>query len=123
MSSTSLYTILSSKLINNEILAEVSLNDKHPVFEGHFPNQPILPGVFILKIIKQIIENVEDSALLMQTLSMMKFLKIVDPSTHKNLYFKLSLKKENQEDISVTTLGSFKDETPFVKCKATYSKK
>ena len=33
--------------------AVVRLNEQHPVFAGHFPGQPVVPGVFTLQMIKE----------------------------------------------------------------------
>jgi len=38
--------------------ALVELNAKHEVFEGHFPGNPVLPGVCVIDIIKTIVSQV-----------------------------------------------------------------
>ena len=34
----------------------VSINPHHEVFKGHFPQQPVVPGVFALQMIKECLE-------------------------------------------------------------------
>ena len=40
-------------LVNSKIFASYSTCGDHPVFKGHFPNHPILPGVIQIEIMAQ----------------------------------------------------------------------
>ena len=43
---------------NNSVLqVSVKLNAHHPIFKGHFPGQPVLPGVCMLEMIQEIMEE------------------------------------------------------------------
>ena len=40
----------------SSVTATIELNPSHPIFNGHFPGQPVLPGVCMLQIIKELLE-------------------------------------------------------------------
>ena len=40
----------------NSIEAKIELNASHQIFDGHFPNNPITPGVIQLQIVKELLE-------------------------------------------------------------------
>ena len=40
-------------LINSKILANYETRPEHPIFKGHFPGHPILPGVVQIEIMAQ----------------------------------------------------------------------
>ncbi len=40
-----LYHIVEQEIGEQTITATIALHTTHPIFEGHFPGQPILPGV------------------------------------------------------------------------------
>ena len=52
----SLYRILNISGENNAIEAIIELDEHHDIFKGHFPGQPVLPGVCMLQITKEILE-------------------------------------------------------------------
>ena len=35
--------------------AKATLNPKHPIFDGHFPESPVVPGVCMIQMIKEIL--------------------------------------------------------------------
>ena len=52
----SLYTIQNITEENNTIEAIIELEEHHDIFQGHFPGQPVLPGVCMLQMTKEILE-------------------------------------------------------------------
>jgi 3-hydroxyacyl-[acyl-carrier-protein] dehydratase len=55
----------------------IDIDANHPVFAGHFPGKPIVPGVMLLDRAQQAIEQA--SGLRMQGLAMAKFLSAAVP--------------------------------------------
>lgn len=49
-----LYTIQSLKDTPDGILTTVLLHADHAIFRGHFPGQPVLPGVCMMEMIAEI---------------------------------------------------------------------
>ena len=52
------YTILSSEQpdeTSGTVLLE--LNPDHAIYQGHFPAHPVVPGVCLLQLIKESVEN------------------------------------------------------------------
>jgi 3-hydroxymyristoyl/3-hydroxydecanoyl-(acyl carrier protein) dehydratase len=62
-----------------EICALVTTDASSPWFSGHFPGDPILPGVAQLKMVADIIATQRKERLRMTGLSRIKFRKIVRP--------------------------------------------
>ena len=82
----SLYiTKSSSKEGGNEHYYNIELNPNHSIFKGHFPDQPVLPGVFQIKIVTELFEQVFDSRLSLEKVTNVKFLKMIDPRDSKFL--------------------------------------
>lgn len=80
-----------------EFTVTIKINPEHSIFEGHFPGQPIVPGVTYIEMIKEIIELVLKKKLLLQEASNIKFLAITNPLQNPKLdfSFKLILKEAN----------------------------
>ncbi|WP_179345200.1 3-hydroxyacyl-ACP dehydratase [Winogradskyella ursingii] len=116
------YEVLELKEIEDtKLLASVKINDNHQMFKGHFPNQPITPGVAMLQILKNCLELHFKNKLFMKSSSNVKFLALVEPSINSELNFNIQF-EENQNQIKVKNLTSFNDHTAVLKCNATFVK-
>jgi len=52
-----LYKIESFHYKNQQLKAEIFINKEHEIFKGHFPNNPVMPGVCMIQIIKELTEK------------------------------------------------------------------
>jgi 3-hydroxymyristoyl/3-hydroxydecanoyl-(acyl carrier protein) dehydratase len=73
------YSLLGLKRADNEILARVTVEDGSPWFVGHFPGDPILPGIAQLYMVAEIVAQSRQENLCIRRLSRVKFKKIVRP--------------------------------------------
>lgn len=93
-----LYTVKSTdKIDDNTIKFKIELNPNHEIFEGHFPNNPIMPGVCMIQIIKELTENFESKQLFLSKVSNVKFMAIINPFINPILDIDLSISRENDE--------------------------
>jgi 3-hydroxyacyl-[acyl-carrier-protein] dehydratase len=76
---TELFHIDRFQTSGKDISATVALNPVHPIFSGHFPGQPVLPGVCMIRIVKELLENATKNALTMVRADQIKFLTVIDP--------------------------------------------
>lgn len=66
------------------------------VFEGHFPNQPILPGVAMIELVQRAAELVLQENLKLKSAGNFKFLMMMDPEKVTEASFNFSiLEKED----------------------------
>ncbi len=90
----------------DQYTAEIRLDKDHPIFKGHFPGNPILPGVCTVQIIKELLQQVLNKELVLTNAGNIKYLGFINPLTTPVVQFNL-LKKD-------TDTGS-------VSCSATVS--
>lgn len=80
MALTDFYYINNLNVSTLAIDANISLNTTHPVYEGHFPQKPIVPGVCQVQIIKQLVEKALNQTFLMSEAREIKFLNMILPN-------------------------------------------
>lgn len=99
----------------------VKVNPSHVVFDGHFPNQPVLPGVAMVYLSRLLTQMQTSIPILkMKAASQIKFLSLVDP--RENAAFTYVNEIVKQEGEEVTVKGDLKhEETTFFKINATYN--
>ncbi len=113
------FTINKKESSATEIWAELLINADHKIFEGHFPNQPIVPGVCMMQMVKEVLEHIIGKKTNLVKAAEMKFLAILDP--RKNNLVHASIKYTIAENGSINITGSlFKDELVHFKIKGVF---
>ena len=113
-----LYTVTDFEFEGQELLAEIHLNKDHDIFNGHFPGNPVMPGVCMLQIIKELTERATSKNLFLAMSSNIKFMAIINPDTNPDLLLKISV-VEDDEHIKIKNVSSF-NETVALKLNATF---
>ncbi len=116
------YTINSlEKKDGNKYEAVILINEKHEVFQGHFPGNPIMPGVCMMQIIKELTENVTGLALMMQSLTNVKFMALINPEVTPELRLELDIAQTEEGLVKVKNTTTF-GETVALKLSSSYKK-
>ena len=84
-------------------LIEIEINKDHQVFEGHFPGNPVMPGVCMLHIIKEVTEGYVGKALFMEQCTNVKFMSIINPELNSRLSLEIAI---NEDDEKVKIKGN-----------------
>jgi 3-hydroxyacyl-[acyl-carrier-protein] dehydratase len=100
----------------------VEVNPKHKIFDGHFPQNPIVPGVCLTQMVKEIIEFITHKSYDMTKADNIKFTAIVNPDENPQLETKLAL-KELETRVIQAELSFFAGETTFYKFKGSFTSK
>ncbi|MGV0752147.1 3-hydroxyacyl-ACP dehydratase [Empedobacter brevis] len=114
-----LYTIKKSeKVDDSNFKVQIELNPNHEIFEGHFPNNPITPGVCMMQIIKELTEEIVSKDLFLSKVSNVKFMATINPFKQAVLDLNLTIVHENNE-VKVKN-SSFFEATNALKFSAIY---
>lgn len=118
---TDFYTLNSSeKAENGSFVANISLNKDHEIFKGHFPGNPVTPGVCMMQIVKELTEEFTGKKLFLKSASNVKFMAIINPFETPDLMLQLDI-NEGEEEIKVKNTTSF-GETIALKMSVNYKK-
>lgn len=105
----------------NNYLAVILINEEHEVFKGHFPGNPIMPGVCMMQIIKELTEQISASSLFMQSLSNAKFMALINPFNTPELRLELDISMTDTDLVKVKNVTYFND-TVALKLSSVYRK-
>lgn len=90
-----LYTVTHFKPKDFKVNALVSINKDNPIFAGHFPKNPVMPGVCMIQIIKELTEKVTHKKLFLQKANNIKFMAIINPEKNPDLRLEISFLEED----------------------------
>ena len=106
------YKIYECQKDRSNNIFEIELNPAHKIFEGHFPQGPVLPGVVSIQIIKECCELLRGEPLSFSSIGQCKFPMAVNPVENRNIKLNISLLNND-----LTTEGSSAAGV-FIKLKA-----
>jgi 3-hydroxyacyl-[acyl-carrier-protein] dehydratase len=100
-------------------LFRIELQENHPVYKGHFPGNPVVPGVCQVQMISEMAEQITGKKLLLMRSDNIKFLSMMVPGTHRNIDGEITLKEGDTGDISISAILR-SGEITFIKYKGMY---
>jgi len=116
------YKVLSNdKSEDSKHKIRILVNADHEVFNGHFPGNPIMPGVCMIQIIKELTESITESSLMIETLSNVKFMALINPEVNPELLLELDITTTDDGLVKVKNTTYF-NETTALKLSNVYKK-
>jgi 3-hydroxyacyl-[acyl-carrier-protein] dehydratase len=120
MLNNSFYTIINKQISDQDVIYTIDLNANHDIFKGHFPDNPVTPGVIQMEIVKELVSDFKGSSAHLVSMSNCKFLAILNPFESAKIDVQLTI--ITNEDTSLKVNVVFKNETTsFLKMNAVYS--
>lgn len=114
----SFYSVSESSLSDNRITATVSINSAHPVFKGHFPQMPVVPGVCQVQMIKELLEENTGASTMMISGDNIKFTGMILPDKSPVINIEINFTKT--ENIYAVDAKLFFGEQTFTKYKGKF---
>ncbi|MFI5158656.1 MAG: hypothetical protein ACHQF4_07300 [Sphingobacteriales bacterium] len=86
------FTFTDLQAEEGSLKTTIKLNAGHSIFKGHFPGQPVLPGVCMMQMVKEVTEIYAEKKIRLLKARELKFLSVVDPAEHPSIQMELSIK-------------------------------
>ncbi len=95
------FTLTSITQEVNEVTAVIKINPAHEIFKGHFPQTPVVPGVCMMQIVKEVLENVIKKGTRIVSVAHMKFLTVINPQETKAVRLELKFAPRENKEIEI----------------------
>lgn len=117
------YRLIAREQQEGQISATLLFNEKHELYAGHFPDNPITPGVVQLDIIKDILEKEMGWKVRLSELNRCKFLSPINPGLNHQYRFDLKYATSDEGEVRVqATLVDESNDTICLKTNAGFIK-
>jgi len=103
------------------IKALLSIDQHHDIFKGHFPGNPVTPGVTQMEMVRQILSNCIQKDLMLKEAKDLKFIAPIVPPNTDDIELTIDYKEE-QGTVTTKCVLSRKDQV-FTKIRGTFSEK
>ena len=99
----------------------LELNPAHPVYEGHFSGNPVVPGVCQVQMISELLSVINGSALRLMHADNVKFLSLMVPD--KNRVIDADIRVRTAENGEISANATLQEgEIVFIKFKGLFKK-
>jgi len=89
-----IFKILSINSTEGLISAALEIDINHEIFNGHFPEQPVVPGACMVQMVKDILEKRLGTTLQLKIANNLKFLELINPQITTHLQLQLNYTTE-----------------------------
>lgn len=118
----SFFEILEEKQAEAEsscsLITKVKLNKNHQIFKGHFPSNPVVPGVCLIQMIKEIVEKNLQKELNLVRADNVKFLNMINPEENETVIIDMTIKPSEHFIVKANVL--FEEKT-FLKFSGVFT--
>src|SRR5687768_10863173 len=90
------FKVIKHESGEGSLKALISINKEHHILKGHFPGQPVVPGVCMMQMVKELLEMQINKKLLLREAENMKFLSVIVPDRHHMIDVSISFTNEDR---------------------------
>ncbi|MDR1865454.1 MAG: hypothetical protein LBR08_07775 [Bacteroidales bacterium] len=90
------FKLIATRADENGVDCHIRLNAAHPIYEAHFPGNPVTPGVCIIQMVKELSEFHRQKELFLYQAPQVRFLNILHPALHNDVHITLSFAGEER---------------------------
>ena len=80
------YTVHELQSSLSSLSCIVVFDKSHAVFEGHFPGQPVVPGVCMIQMVRELLEQQLSQPLFLRQAAQVKFLRLITPDISPEIH-------------------------------------
>ena len=79
------YIIEASTHDEDTLVYSIVINKDHDIFNGHFPSNPVTPGVMQMEIVKELVQISLEREVKLESMPTCKFLAVLNPEENANV--------------------------------------
>ncbi len=115
------HIIGSHQKSENEYQLVFCCNIAHPVFKGHFPDSPVLPGVCMIQLVREELSDFLKKDFSLFRARSIKFVNVINPVKEPKLMLELKINTTEDGLTDVSALIK-SDTTSFFQFRGQYKK-
>lgn len=115
------YKVNASNTIEETTTFTIEIEKDHDIFKGHFPDNPVTPGVAQMEVVKELVSEAKNTEAKLISMGNCKFLAILNPNENSVVDVVLKITETEEGQLKVSAVIKT-EATSFLKMSAFYSK-
>lgn len=92
----------------------ILLNALHPIYQAHFPKNPVTPGVCLVQLVKEVVADHYSASFFIRTIKNVKFLTVLNPVENDEITIRFTCRID-ENGMYIVSAVICKDELVFSK--------
>lgn len=84
-----LYTVEKAERCDNAMSVDIALNPGADIYKGHFPGNPITPGVVMIRIAGELLSEFLQRPVNLASVANIKYLSVISPLEHSRVTYRI----------------------------------
>lgn len=115
-----LYRLIDTVSGDGKFSSGIIFDPAHPLFSGHFPDAPVVPGAVLVQVVRELAEQITGKCLNISELVFVKFLVPVAPERTTGLLLEGTYELNDKGHLNISAQFIFEG-TLAMKFRGTYS--
>lgn len=115
-----LYFPLLQEKHDAHAIFSIRLNADHPVYHGHFPGNPVTPGVVQMEMVKSLVSLFYERKMNLVSMASCKFIAILNPGNVPAVQGKIDCTLQENEQVKISAVLT-DDQQTYFKMSAVYA--
>jgi 3-hydroxyacyl-[acyl-carrier-protein] dehydratase len=98
----SFYTLNNIENDGENLTFHLTIDPAHAIFNGHFPGNPVTPGVVQIEMIKELLSLHYQRPIQLKSMSNCKFLSILNPEENKDIQVKIKQVATDEQGLKIS---------------------
>ncbi|HPB25958.1 MAG TPA: hydroxymyristoyl-ACP dehydratase [Bacteroidales bacterium] len=116
----SFFKIVETSREDDKTVVAIRLEKQHAIYDGHFPGNPVVPGVCLIQMIREVIEVLNGQKLMLTEADEIKFLNIVNPMMVDVLRIEIKNRPKNENPLAFSIVIN-DGQTTYLKMRAGFA--
>lgn len=99
----------------------IKFDPEHDIFKGHFPDQPVVPGVCLVELITDCLSGLSNMPCKLVESEYIKFLKPIIPNNDDSFTLNISISRLNTDEVSAEA-SIYVYSTKYLKFKGKFTR-
>lgn len=96
------FAVLQNQDAGIDIMSNLQFRPDHEIFQGHFPGNPIVPGVCMVQIIIEMVTRALNLSVRLTRCENLKFLRFINPDLSENVEARIHISSGADRHIAVS---------------------
>ncbi|MCX6285740.1 MAG: 3-hydroxyacyl-ACP dehydratase [Bacteroidetes bacterium] len=88
--------------VGQKYTVSVNLDSSHDIFKGHFPGNPILPGVCQVEMVRELVEDILGRKFMLSQAGQIKYFSVINPALNPLLQLNLRINDTDRDEFNVS---------------------
>ncbi|MDR0368512.1 MAG: hypothetical protein LBH82_05160 [Bacteroidales bacterium] len=110
------FSIVAHSLLDSHTVDfQIKIHKNHAIYKGHFPGNPVTPGVCIIQMARELFVFFKQEDFLIKKIKSVKFTQTIIPTLHETIHYRMEWEDADSEHLIRLKATVYSEDIVFTK--------